>query len=205
MAEAKNYKSKIVSGFKNIHVAKINEDGTFTTPVQILGAKKVESTYEVSEDITYADDIAVDNDISVSTGNGKISMLGLTMDEKVLFFGGENMSGGWALSPDAQMPNVAILFEQQKRDGGKILNVIYNAQFKPIGINATTIEEKKEKEVVELEFTSLPAIASVDDKNYFFYVVDTKDKNVSQEMIENWYKTVQVPKKTVENTPNIPE
>lgn len=202
MAEAKNYKSKIVSGFKNIHVAKINEDGTFTTPVQILGAKKVESTYEVSEDITYADDIAVDNDISVSTGNGKVSMLGLTMDEKVLFFGGENMSGGWALSPDAQMPNVAILFEQQKRDGGKILSVIYNAQFKPIGINATTIEEKKEKEVVELEFTSLPAIASVDDKNYFFYVVDTKDKNVSQEMIENWYKTIQVPKKTAaENTP----
>ncbi|MFN1842451.1 hypothetical protein ACK2FW_05010 [Clostridioides difficile] len=41
----------------------------------------------------------------------------------------------------------------------------------------------------------MPAVTSVDDKNYFYYTVDTKDKNVSQEMIENWYKTVQVPKK----------
>ncbi|MCC0644891.1 hypothetical protein KGF45_02260 [Clostridioides sp. ZZV14-6154] len=201
----KNYKSKIISGLKNIHVAKVNDDGTFAVPVPILGGKKVESSYEVSEDITYADDMAVDNDMTVSNGSGKMTVLGLLMDEKALIYGGDNMSGGWGLSTNMQVPNLAILFEQQKRDGGKILSVIYNAQFKPAGINATTVEEKKEKETVELEFTSLPAVTSVDDKNYFYYTVDTKDKNVSQEMIENWYKTVQVPKKTVENTPNIPE
>uniref|UniRef100_UPI002ED02388 major tail protein n=1 Tax=Clostridioides difficile TaxID=1496 RepID=UPI002ED02388 len=87
-----------------------------------------------------------------------------------MLFGGENMSGGYALASTQNMPNLALLFEQEKRDGGKILNVLYNVQFNPSGLNAKTTEDKKEKSLQELEFNCYPGF---DDKGYFFYSLDT--------------------------------
>lgn len=186
------YSEKIVFGFDKIHVAKVNEDGSFGVPVAILGAKSVEASFESSEKKIYADNKIVCSDKRVSSGKGKLGVLGLTMTEKALLAGGENMSGGFALSSTTTAPNLALLFSQDKRDGGQILSVIYNVQFDIPGINATATEDEVEEQLFEIDFTSLPGA-----DGYYYYTVDTKDKDVDQAIVSKWFTEVQKPKKTI--------
>lgn len=186
------YSEKIVFGFDKIHVAKVNEDGSFGVPVSILGAKSVEASFESSEKKIHADNKVVHSDKRVSSGKGKLGVLGLTMTEKALLAGGENMSGGFALSSTTNAPNLALLFSQDKTDGGQILSVIYNVQFDIPGINATTTEDEIEEQVFEIDFTSLPGA-----DGYYYYTVDTKDKDADQTIVSKWFTEVQKPKKTI--------
>ncbi|GAA0863542.1 major tail protein [Paraclostridium tenue] len=186
------YNEKIVFGFDKIHVAKVNEDGTFGVPVAILGAKSVEATFETSEKKVHADNKIVCSDKRVSSGKGKLGVLGLTMTEKALLAGGENMSGGFALSSTTNAPNLALLFSQDKKDGGQILSVLYNVQFDIPGINATTTEDEIEEQIFEIDFTSLPS-----SDGYYYYTVDTKDKDADQAIVSKWFTEVQKPKRTV--------
>ncbi|EGT3831882.1 TPA: hypothetical protein KR288_002523 [Clostridioides difficile] len=197
-----NYKNKTLYGFNNVYAARVEEDGSYMTPVRIPGGKSVEVSFETSEDIEYADNIVADSDVSISKGSGKLNLLGLTNDEKAMLFGGENMSGGYALASNQNMPNLALLFEQEKRDGGKILNVLYNVQFNPSGLNAKTTEDKKEKSLQELEFNCYPGF---DDKGYFFYSLDTKDEKADTTVINKWYTEIQLPKVTVLPESNTPK
>lgn len=196
------YNEKIVFGFDKIHVAKVNEDGSFGVPVAILGAKSVEASFESSEKKTHADNKVVHSDKRVSSGKGKLGVLGLTMTEKALLAGGENMSGGFALSSTTNAPNLALLFSQDKADGGQILSAIYNVQFDIPGINATTTEDEIEEQVFEIDFTSLPGA-----DGYYYYTVDTKDKDVDQTIVSKWFTEVQKPKKTISgvSVPSIKE
>ncbi len=189
---AGTYKEKIVYGLNEIHVAKVADDGTFGVPVAILGAKTVEATFESSEKKIYADNNTVYVDKRVSSGKGKLGVLGLTMTEKALLAGGENMSGGFALNKNTNAPNLALLFSQDKADGGKILTVVYNSQFSIPGINAVTTEEEMEEQIAEIEFTCSPELA----EGYYYYSVDTKDANIDKTMVEAWFTKVQMPKKT---------
>lgn len=118
-----------------------------------------------------------------------LEVLGLTVDEKALLFGGENMSGGFAMGANTAMPQFAIMFEQQKADGGKILHVLYNCSFAPAGINCQTLEEGQIEETTEsLEFTAV-----LGDCGYFFYSLDTKDAKADQAIVRQWFNEVQYP------------
>ncbi|MDK2587555.1 hypothetical protein QOZ83_17130 [Romboutsia sedimentorum] len=193
---ANNYKEKIVYGLSNINVAKVAEDGTFGVPVAILGAKSVEGTFESSEKKIYADNGTAYVDKRVTSGKGKLGVLGLTMTEKALLAGGENMSGGFALNKNTNAPNLALLFSQDKADGGKILSVIYNVQFSIPGINAVTTEEEIEEQIAEIDFTCTEELK----EGYYYYSIDTKDDSIDQTMIDAWFTKVQMPKQTVPNT-----
>ncbi|MDB8790888.1 hypothetical protein PN398_09135, partial [Romboutsia sp. 1001216sp1] len=65
---SKTYNEKIIFGMSNIHVATVGEDGEFGVPVQILGGKAVEASFEASEKIVYADNKAVYNDKRITKG-----------------------------------------------------------------------------------------------------------------------------------------
>lgn len=189
---AKNYKEKIVFGMSNIHVAAINEDGTFDVPVPILGAKAVEASFEASEKIIYADNKPIYSDKRITKGSGKVSVVGLTTDEKCLLAGSENMAGGFAINSNMNAPSLALLFEQDKADGGKLLNVIYNVQFAIPAISAVTTEEEMEEQIAELDFNCLQDLQD----GYYFYAVDTKDAKADATMISKWFTEVQKPKAT---------
>lgn len=188
----KNYKQKIIFGMDSIHVATVDTDGTFGTPVKILGAKACEASFESSEIFEYADNIVVDSDKRVTKGSGKLSVLGLTMEEKALLSGVEVMSGGIAIGATTNAPNLALMFAQNKRDGGKILNVIYNIQFSIPDIKATSTEEERSAQIVELDFTCLPDI----NDQLFMYQVDTTDSTADSTMVSKWFTEVQKPKPT---------
>ncbi|WP_270940881.1 major tail protein [Romboutsia lituseburensis] len=189
---AKNYNEKIVFGMSNIHVATVNEDGTFGVPVSILGAKAVEASFESGEQVIHADNKAVYSDKRITKGSGKLSVLGLTTDEKCLLAGTENMSGGFAINATTNAPSLALLFEQDKADGGKLLNVIYNVQFSIPSISAVTTEEEMEEQIAELDFTCLQDL----EDGYYYYAVDTKDSKADATMIGKWFTEVQKPKAT---------
>lgn len=189
-----DYKKKIIYGMKNIYVAKKQESGNFDTPVNILGAKNVEVSFESGDKTIYADNKAVYADKRITKGNGKLTLLGLTMDEKCLLAGVEKMQGGFALDTSINAPTLALLFEQDKADGGKLLSVVYGVQFSIPGINAITTEEEMEEQLAELEFTCLPVEIEELGKSLFFYTIDTKDSDVDSDMVQNWFKSVQKPK-----------
>lgn len=190
----KNYKQKIVFGMDNIHVAKINDDGTFGAIVPILGAKACEASFESSEKIIYSDNNPVYNDKRPTKGSGKLSVLGLTMEEKALLAGVDVVKGGIALGTNTVAPNLAVLFAQDKADGGKILTIIYNVQFATPSIQAVTTEGEIEEQIAELEFTCLPDVQS----RLFFYIVDTTDETADEAMISKWFTEVQRPNVTPE-------
>ena len=118
-----------------------------------------------------------------------LEVLGLTTDEKAMLFGGENMKGGFAMGANVQMPQFALLFQQEKADGGQILHVIYNCTFAPNGINAQTLEEGQIEETTEsLEFSSI-----IGANGYFYYSLDTKDAAADSTLVKNWFAQVQEP------------
>lgn len=189
MAE-KNYKQKIVFGMDNICVCKVLDNGNFDeTIVPILGAKACEASFESSEKTIYADNKAVYNDKRISKGSGKLSVLGLTMDEKALLMGVEKVKGGVSLGTTTAAPSLAVMFKQDKADGGQILNVIYNVQFSLPSINAVTTEGEMEEQIAELEFTCLPDVKD----GLFFYTVDSTDETADAIMVSNWFTEVQKP------------
>ncbi|EQK42911.1 phage major tail, phi13 family protein [[Clostridium] bifermentans ATCC 638] len=190
-----NYNEKIVFGMDEIHIATVNEDGSFGVPVKILGAKAVEASFESTEKAIHADNITVYSDKRIKDGKGKLTVLGLTTTEKALLAGTENMSGGFAVSQSMNAPRLALLFKQDKADKGKLLNVIYNVQFSIPGINAVTTEGEMEEQTFEIDFSCLPELGS--GEGYFFYTVDTTDAKADSTMVGKWFTEVQFPKPTV--------
>lgn len=191
---AGTYKEKIVFGLDNIHVAKVSEDGTFGVPISILGAKTVEASFESSEKNIPADNKTVYTDKRVTSGKGKLGVLGLTMTEKNLLAGGKNVSGGFALNKNTNAPNLALLFAQDKADGGKRLSVIYNCQFSTPGINAVTTDGEMEEQIAEIDFTC----TEEGSEGYYYFTVDTKDPLADKAIVDAWFTKVQMPPKDTE-------
>ena len=77
----------------NIHVAPVQEDGSFGTPVPILGAKSVECTFEVSEKNISADNKIVFASKKIASGSGTLEVLGLTAEERRMLMGGDEEVG----------------------------------------------------------------------------------------------------------------
>lgn len=185
---AKNYIEKIIYGMSNIHLAKVKEDGQFEAPVQILGAKSVECSFEVAEKGIFADNKQVYNAKAISGGSGTLEVLGLTPDERRMIMGDDG-DLGFKMGTDLKMPQFALLFEMEKADGKKVLYAIYNVQFSPNGISATSVEDGIEEQTVSLEFT---AIAGAGDKNLFYYAVDTAEAG-AETVAGSWFTQVQMP------------
>lgn len=192
-----NYEEKIVFGMDKIHVAKLKEDGTYEAPVAILGAKAVECSFESKETVFRADNKAVYTNKKVSSGSGKLSVLGLSNSEKALLTGSLDL-GGFALDGNAIAPKFALLFANDKADGGDVYNVLYNVTFSVPQIKATSIEEQAEENVSEIDFTALTNSIEVDvnvKKDLFYYCVDTKDATANADVISGFFTSVQTPKK----------
>ena len=100
------------------------------------------------------------------------------------------MSGGYALRANASMPSLALLFAQEKEDGGRLLHVIYNVQFKPAQIAAVSTENGEiEESIAELDFSCIEG-----SNGYYYYCVDTTDASIDPELVSTWFTKVNDPK-----------
>ena len=88
------------------------------------------------------DNKIVYNSKKIANGTGTLEVLGLTSEEKRLIMGADE-TVGMGLRSGQDMPSFALLFAQQKADGGEILSVLYNVKFSPMSISAVTLEEGK--------------------------------------------------------------
>lgn len=146
--------------------------------------KSVECTYEAQSTSISADDKVVYTVSSMAEGSGSLTVLGLTGEEKKLIFGGK-ATKGFALGVDDVQPQMALLFEQKKADGKKMLYCIFNVKFNPAGLSATSIEGGQiEEQTISLDFTSI-----ANEDGYFYYVVDTGEEGMDS-IAQTWYTAV---------------
>lgn len=181
-------KKEVIRGFRNIHFAPYEND-VFKVPAPIRYAKSGEYKLNYEHDPTYADDTVVDDGFLYTGGDGKISVLDLTPDEQALILGSKRVKGGVVVNSNDTAPRGAFLFEKQfKNSTHKRLFVVYSCVCSNPGIVAQTLEDKAEDSVAEIPLS----VSELPDGNIYYYI-DTNDPTVTQEQIENWYKTVQFP------------
>lgn len=114
-------------------------------------------------------------------------MLGLTGAEKRAIFGGKE-EVGFGLNNELNQPQMALMFEQKKADGKKMLYVIYDVKFNPAGISATSIDGGSvEEQTISLDFTSI-----ANEDGYFFYAIDTAEEGADA-LANAWFTSVQKP------------
>lgn len=189
-------KVKACVGLSMIHFAPFN-GSTFDTPVQILHAKKIENKFKYENIQEWADNIAVINEYLYGGGEGSLTTLGLSKEERVLLFGNKSVKGGIAVSDTDSAPIGALLFERRLVGGYRRLYVVYACKCAPVDVSGSTIEEGKgEYETTGIEYS----ISSCEHEgvNLVYFYVDTNDPTVDQEQITNWFKAVQFPKELEE-------
>lgn len=145
---------KRLGGFKNIHVAKMNVDGsTYAAPVPILGAKQIEAELNY-ESVQFYSDNAIDfSDFIFNGGEGTLTVSGLSMTEYQTLFGSTVTAGSVLVKSTDIAPELAILFERKKLGTAEtVLYALYACKFAPPAISAQTLEGGVEEETVELTF-----------------------------------------------------
>lgn len=180
---------KLLCGLRNIHFAKWNGSG-YETPVRIWNAKSIECGINYETEQEWADDMLIDNASLFAGGEGKLSVLGLSMEEFVAMFGSKKVKGGVVVSSGDQAPQGAFLFERRRKKSKKSrLYVVYNCQCSPGSITAESISEGKgQAQEDEITFT----IGETEENN-IYYFIDTDAEDVVSDQVENWFKTVQKP------------
>ncbi len=177
---------KRLGGFKNIHVAPLNQDGTFGAPVPVAGAKQIEAELAYESVQFYADNAIDYSDYIFNGGEGTLTVSGLTMDEYETLFGSTVSTGEVKVNSKDIAPELAIMFERNKLGTQeKVLYVLYACKFAPPAISAQTIEGSVEEETVELSFT-IREMANGD----VFKLADTEQ--VSTLIADSWFSQVQV-------------
>ena len=190
-------KPKSCVGLSNIHFAPFN-GSTFETPVRIYHAKKIENKFKYENIQEWADNIAVINEFLYGGGEGSLTVLGLSKEERVLMFGNKAVKGGVAVSDADEAPIGAFLFERRLTGGARRLYVVYACKCSPTDITAETIEEGKGNyETNDIEYS----ISSCEHEgvNLVYFYIDTNDPTVDQTQVTNWYKEVQFPQEVEES------
>lgn len=185
------YSKKKVFGLSDIYVAEINEnDGSFEKPIQIIGAKSAEVSFDVAESEHWYDNKKAIDEKIVSGGKGKLKTMSLSLEELCLITG-QDPTNGYSISQDINPPSLALLFKREKGDGGALFTVVYNVKFSIPDLSAETIENGDLKIAdSELEFSC--------SQNYevgkMLWIVDST--NTDKTVVDNWFKEVQIEGKT---------
>lgn len=185
-------KVKGLRGISNIHFAPLALDGTFTVPVPITLAKKIENKLKYEGSQEWADNKIVDSSFLYAGGEGKLTVIGLSAEEQVLLFGNNAAPGGVYVTDADEAPEGAYLFEMQKKNGAKRLYVVYNCKNSPTDITSETIEDgKAEWQLNEIEYQV--GSLTKDGINYIYFFVDSDAADADATQVSKWYTEVQFP------------
>lgn len=180
-----NYKSKILYGLDKIHYCKSG------VVKPILGALDIEinleQPYQYAKKQGY-DSIRFNGALK---GTGKLSVLGLTLEEKADILGCSYNNGELYITDEFNPQPISLLFSREKADEGELYTVVYKCIFNNPTDVASTMQGEMNNETQILEFDVLVDL----DKKLTYFTLDTKSGN--KDKVDNFFKEVQIPSKVV--------
>lgn len=160
---------KIMYGFDNVYVAKLNGDNYYP-PIKITGGKSIEAQLDFKTEIKKKAKGNIRFN-SFEGGSGSLSVMGLTPNEYNLLFGHSLENNKVMVTTSDTSPYLALMFSKEKYDGTKLGYCLYKVIFKPININANTIENGIAiEENIEIEF-------DIEENNGKIYYMDNCDES----------------------------
>lgn len=191
-------KKQRIGGFRNIHIAVI-EEGAHVAPVRVEGGKSISAELNFELEEFESDDEMDYQEYIFTGGEGSLAVKSTSLEEFKLLFNNTYNKGGVEINANDLSKSVAILFERQKKDKkNKRLYIIYNVKFSPAGIKAESAAKPGTEETDEFKFS-----VGQFGEGSIVYFIDTDDKDVDKEQVDKWYEEVQFISK--ETTPDTPE
>ncbi|MPM75036.1 hypothetical protein SDC9_122027 [bioreactor metagenome] len=180
-----NYESKILFGLDKIHYCK---DGIIKP---ILGALDIEINLE--QPYQYAkkqgfDSIRFKDSVR---GKGKLTLLGLTLEEQAHILGCEYENGELYIEDGFNPKPISLLFSRERADGSELYTVVYKCVVNNPSDVATTIQGEMNNETQTLEFDVLVDL----NKKLTYFTLDTKIGN--KDTVDDFFKELQYPSRAV--------
>lgn len=180
-----------ISGFSNIHVAKMKTPETqstlpvYETPVALRGAKNVEVGLNFESTTFYADNIVSYQDNYFSGGEITLTLSGLTAEEYKMLFGNVSEQGGITVNANDIAPEIALTFEKKILGTNAVRRfVIYACKMSPSSISAETLADGVTEEPIEINGVCR-ALASGE----IYSMVDTNATDYDEEL-DNWHEEI---------------
>lgn len=179
------YESKILYGLDKIHYCK---NGVIKP---ILGALDIEinleQTYEYAK-IQGHKAVRFNGELK---GTGKLSVLGLTLEEQADILGCKYRDGELYIEDGFNPKPISLLFSRERADGSELYTVVYKCIFNNPSDVASTRQGEMNNETKTLEFDVLVELNS----KLTYFTLDTK--NGDKEKVDKFFKEIQVPNKAV--------
>lgn len=177
-----NYESKILFGLDKIHYCK---NGVIKP---ILGALDIEINLEQPYQYANIQGFESVRFNGALKGKGKLTLLGLTLEEQAELLGCKYESGELYIEDGLNPQPVSLLFAREKVDGSELYTVVYKCICNNPSDVAQTKQGEMNNEVKTLEFDVL-----VDtNKKLTYFTLDTKTGN--KDKVDNFFKEIQYPK-----------
>lgn len=183
-------------GLRDLYAFKITKEAdgvpTYDAPFRIAKAIEVNLQKEVVEAELYADDaldeyVAQQTAMTITMNMNELTpevesqLLGLQVDEL----------GGVSNNGEAVAPYFAVAFRSLMSNGKYQYRVLYKVRFKP-----TDESYKTKGQSIEFQQPTITGKSTVrEDLGIFDYAL-TNEKPEAQAVIDEWFKTPQVPKTT---------
>lgn len=144
-------------GLKNIHYATLNEDNAvsldYGRPKKIGNAVSVDINPTTNTANLYGDDMAVATDISLNEITVTIETTDIPLEDQAALLGHSFADGQLTAKGSDTAPDVALLFEAQKHDGGIRCVKLLKGKFAPSQETINTKGDNLEYQVPKLTGT----------------------------------------------------
>ena len=183
-------------GVKNLHYAPLSADPlggtpTFGKPTRIEKLINFGTSNNYSEYAFYSDDIVEEAGESLQSESISIELGYLPNELKAALTGNHYIAekGIYVTKAKAPQPAIALLYEISLSDGTSDFRVLYNCKLKITEQTNATNGEGVESSNVTLEGVAIP----LKSLGIFDMQISTADEAADSTIIENFFKTVQLP------------
>lgn len=178
-----------VIGLRDLHVAKLNEDGTYDAPKKLSPLVNANITPNYQIVTQYGDDRAVAVAEAMGNITVEIGLTDLTTEDYEYIFGKtKNADGVLEDTVDDVIPYVALGFRLPKEDGGFRYYWYYKGKFQP-----PSSAHQTKGENIQFEQPTISGTFMARDDGKWRAWVDSKDEGVSPTVISGWFANVYEP------------
>ncbi|MEH7679101.1 major tail protein [Priestia megaterium] len=196
---------KMTVGFKNIYYALMQDDvrggaTTYGTPKRFAGAMQATLNQNPSSQTVYVDDVPVATVTSVGVLEMELGVDNITKEAAAELFAYRIDDNGVLLEATrGKSPYIALGFESESIDGGKLMNWIYKGK-----LTVPSQEFQTKGESVEIKSQSVTAqfVNRLSDGERKVSV-HSNDEGINAEVILDWFEKVYVPVLTGGTTPTV--
>lgn len=180
-----------IIGLKNLHIAPLNNNGRYGTPIKLVGAKTLNTTNEFSESSFYSDDILDYYNKGLTSMEVEIELAYLTPEIESLLTGKQfdEATGALVSGSTDTSATVALLYEMTTLNE-PIRRVIYEVVLTKEETNAATKTDSVEEQLVKLVGKAKPR--EVDNK--FDLVLDKNNAAVKETAWNTFFDGVLLPR-----------